>query len=470
MSDLTNPVSKFTQPDFTSQSAVVYKTALDDAANVFKRVAGPFAPHARSTPNKTVVIDPGWVFVFGSTTVEVASQVTASIGVPGTNHRIDRVVVDRLTGVASYVSGVAGASAVPPAVPAGKVPVARIRVSAGVAAIGAADIYDERALTVLGLGDGAQLTRAQLQNDAIRWAATATVAGSTITATLSPAVAALSAGLRLAAVMSSAIKGSVHLRVNGLASAPVRKFAGSSVVLAAGDLVADQVAVFQYDGAVFQVVSPLSRGLTNGEFRTTKFYASVGSATWTKPSGLRRARVIVVGGGGGGGGSAGNAVLGGQGGGAGGCAIKLIEAASLGATEVVTVGAYGSAGTTGGGSGSDGSTSSFGSHCSATGGQGGGHEAGDSVGGTGSGGDINITGGAGGSGIRNDVGSQAEGGNGGSSYFGGGGVGGRPENNANGIGGAGAAYGSGGGGGGGSTADRAGGNGKQGAVLIEEYY
>ena len=91
------------------------------------------------------------------------------------------------------------------------------------------------------------------------------------------------------------------------------------------------------------------------------------SGTYTKPAGLTFAKVTVVGGGGGGGGSNGANATGGGGSG-GGAAIKIIAAASLGATETVTCGAGGTAGANTGGTGGSGGTSSFGSHCSATGG------------------------------------------------------------------------------------------------------
>lgn len=97
------------------------------------------------------------------------------------------------------------------------------------------------------------------------------------------------------------------------------------------------------------------------------------SGTYTKPAGLKRVKVTVVGGGGGSGGakelnsSAGYS----QAGGGGGAASKVIEAASLGATETVTVGVGGSSGASTPAAGGAGGTSSFGAHCSATGGAGG---------------------------------------------------------------------------------------------------
>ena len=156
------------------------------------------------------------------------------------------------------------------------------------------------------------------------------------------------------------------------------------------------------------------------------------SGTWTRPSGVTKIMVEVIGGGGGGGAHAGG------GGGAGGYSRELIDVSAL-ASETVTVGGAGSAGTTNGGeNGGAGGTSSFGSYLSCTGGAlgyGGSHGAGGGVGGTASNGDLNSSGG-------NGIKGYANGGGGGSSFFGcaigygGGGHGGVTSANGN-IGGAG---------------------------------
>lgn len=79
------------------------------------------------------------------------------------------------------------------------------------------------------------------------------------------------------------------------------------------------------------------------------------SGTWTKPAGLKHVKVTVVGGGGNGTSFGAIVDTNGSSGGAGGTGIKFIDAASLAATETVTVGA------------AEGS-SSFGAHVTATGG------------------------------------------------------------------------------------------------------
>lgn len=195
---------------------------------------------------------------------------------------------------------------------------------------------------------------------------------------------------------------------------------------------------------------------------------STASGTWTKQAWTKAVRVTVVGGGGGGGGGATTTGASGSGGGGGGTCIEFILAASLGATESVTVGAAANGGTAGG-NGTAGNSSSFGAHCSAPGGA-----AGTGVsdtttitlggaGGIGSGGDLNIAGSPGGSSAATGNDGRVPG-NGGSSTHGGGGA---ATTNAGGNGGA---YG-GGGAGGRRTASTNGngGNGAAGVVIVEEF-
>ncbi len=100
------------------------------------------------------------------------------------------------------------------------------------------------------------------------------------------------------------------------------------------------------------------------------------SGTWSKPAGLVFAEVEVVGGGGGGGSAppGSSATSGGAGGGGGGGEYRygVYNAASLSASETVTVGSGGAGGSGGGtNSGAGGSASSFGAHITANGGAGG---------------------------------------------------------------------------------------------------
>lgn len=92
------------------------------------------------------------------------------------------------------------------------------------------------------------------------------------------------------------------------------------------------------------------------------------SGTWTKPSFGSLARIQVWGAGGGG---ARDSFGNGSGGGGGGYFEITVPLATLGATEVVTIGAGGTGRTASAGDGTDGGSSSFGSLASAAGGGGG---------------------------------------------------------------------------------------------------
>jgi len=138
-------------PDFTSQTASQYKANIDAGFAVADRLAWAFALHEQATPDMTVRVDGGAIFD-GATLTEVAAQSTPAIAAPTTNPRIDRVVIDRATGAVSVVAGTEAASPTPPAIPAGKAPVARVSLAVGQTAITNADITDERSLGLLGLG------------------------------------------------------------------------------------------------------------------------------------------------------------------------------------------------------------------------------------------------------------------------------------------------------------------------------
>ena len=207
---------------------------------------------------------------------------------------------------------------------------------------------------------------------------------------------------------------------------------------------------------------------------------TTGTSTYTPTAGMKYCIVELQAPGGGGGATTAAGATGGSsgaGGGGGGYSRKTFTAATIGASQTVTMGAVGTAGATSGGSGGNGTTSTFGALLSCTGGIGGQglgasttpQSFNGSLGGIGSGGDVNAAGGMGGQCFNTSAATGIScGGNGGSSVLGGGGQGAANGTNP---GAAGRAYG--GGGGGGATiasgAAQAGGAGGAGICIVTEY-
>jgi hypothetical protein len=137
------PVATFEQTDFETQSGTEYKTAIDGDVAVMARLAASFAPHEQSTPNMTVRLDAGDLFVNGAL-VQQAAQNTGTITAPTVNPRIDRVVIDALTGVVSVITGVEAGSPVPPAITTGKLPVCQVALATTTTVIDNSLLTDER--------------------------------------------------------------------------------------------------------------------------------------------------------------------------------------------------------------------------------------------------------------------------------------------------------------------------------------
>jgi len=212
-------------------------------------------------------------------------------------------------------------------------------------------------------------------------------------------------------------------------------------------------------------------------FTTINTQVFTTSGTYTPTAGMKYCIVEVVGGGGGGGGcpqSTGDVSAGGGGGG-GGYARKSVALVTIGASQVVTVGAGGSGGAIGTNNGGTGGTSSVGSIVTASGGVGGVGSTtatntftAGGAGGVGASGDINASGGPGlaaSAFLIPTIGFPTTGGGGGNSIYGGGGL------ETQSAGANGNAYGGGGSGGVsvGAAPGTAGGNGAAGIVIVTEY-
>lgn len=138
-------VSKFTQPDATTQDTETYKAAIDAAIHVHSSMGACFAPRAEDTPSMKVHVDAGALFdraAGGFTTT--AAQQTATITAPGSNSKIVRVYVDE-GGVVGTVEGATAASPVAPDYPAGCFPIAQVTIASSTTSITNSMLTDERA-------------------------------------------------------------------------------------------------------------------------------------------------------------------------------------------------------------------------------------------------------------------------------------------------------------------------------------
>ncbi|WP_448191443.1 hypothetical protein [Azospirillum sp. sgz301742] len=113
---------------------------------VAQRLVGAFAPHAQATLDMTVALDKGWL-LNGTTLTEVNPQTVGPFTAPA-DRRVDRIVIDRTTGGASIVAGTEG-SLVPPAIPAGTLPVTRVVLGGATVEIANEMLFDERVLSDL---------------------------------------------------------------------------------------------------------------------------------------------------------------------------------------------------------------------------------------------------------------------------------------------------------------------------------
>lgn len=131
-------------------TATAYPLAIDAATAALAFVAAPWQPTVTNT-DMAVHVAAG-VIPTASGVTAIAAQTVTLGAAHATLPRIDRVVLDRVTGTASVVAGTAASSPGIPVVPTGKLPCCRILVPAAVTALVNTNGTDERLLWLLGLG------------------------------------------------------------------------------------------------------------------------------------------------------------------------------------------------------------------------------------------------------------------------------------------------------------------------------
>lgn len=135
--------AKYQITNFTVDDPATLKAKLDGNSAVLARTGGAYQCHAADAPDMTVKVAAGGQLVAGAL-VENALQTSGAIVAPVANPRIDRVVIDQSTGVASIVAGAEAAIPAAPAIPEGKWPCARFQLATATVAITNNMIVDER--------------------------------------------------------------------------------------------------------------------------------------------------------------------------------------------------------------------------------------------------------------------------------------------------------------------------------------
>lgn len=208
--------------------------------------------------------------------------------------------------------------------------------------------------------DGFVLTADAASANGVKWAAGGSGAPSTATYITQTPDAGLSAEQALSALATGILKNTTTTGVLSIATegTDYYKPGGTDVAVADGGTGASTAA-----GALGNLGAAANANI--------QIFTSTGANTWTKPTGAKVVRVVLISGGGGGGsgrkGAEASNRFGGGGGSGAGVASMTFDASVLGPTVTATVGAGGTGGvaqstnSTNGNGGNDGGTTSFGS-------------------------------------------------------------------------------------------------------------
>ncbi len=140
------PLAASTNYFIVSAVAGTMKLSLTEGgAAITLTTQGAGAHTITPQPSMLIQLNDGFAFD-GLTLTEVDRQNTATITAPVTDPRIDRVVVDILTGVLSIIAGSEAVTPLVPALTVGKLPVAQILLAITDTQIVNANITDERGL------------------------------------------------------------------------------------------------------------------------------------------------------------------------------------------------------------------------------------------------------------------------------------------------------------------------------------
>jgi hypothetical protein len=253
----------------------VYLNSIDGNSVVNKRLSANFTPYGSTA--MTVSIDVGHVWN-GVTLTEVASQTSSAISAPVSNSRIDRLVIDQITGSMTVVTGTPAVSPTAPEIPTGKFPVAQVLVYSSATSLGNSTITDERDFNGLG-----GIPNLRLLNYA-----TDTGSTNAFAVAPSPAISSYAVGQMVTLKPVNGQTGSATLAVNGLTATAIKTSAG--VDPAAGMMSSNGVAVLMHNGTNFTLLNPIvnsdtipmSTTTTNNVSSAARGFAPVGSGSSTQ--------------------------------------------------------------------------------------------------------------------------------------------------------------------------------------------
>lgn len=146
------PGASWTQPNFETQDATSYRTAIDNCVQITERIARGFMPRENDTPSMKIWVDIGYTYKVSTGSLTAISATQSPLFVtPVTNNRIDRLIVDS-TGTYSIVKGTCAADPVAPNVTADNYPVCQVLLTTSTTEITNSMITDERACGMLVVG------------------------------------------------------------------------------------------------------------------------------------------------------------------------------------------------------------------------------------------------------------------------------------------------------------------------------
>lgn len=135
---------------YSFQQMTPYRDMLTDYIDqlggdvaVLARIAAAYSVNEVTPAAMSVIVGAGAAFRDGNV-VEVAARTTPTVTAPSGNPRIDRVVLNPQTDALLVVQGIEATSPVPPQIPAGYLPLAKIALTPATMAITNAAITDER--------------------------------------------------------------------------------------------------------------------------------------------------------------------------------------------------------------------------------------------------------------------------------------------------------------------------------------